>query len=801
MTAEDQIAQRQSARRLFPTGNPSDSSAGGGANVTCALSNGCSIVQSVAATTTTEGTDCSMFFYEIGPIAIPERDGNHQKTMRAKFVPSGGVPESLVSGLAVGWVHAAAVVTGTIPLTYHQAIKLPEYIPFVILRHPPGGASYSEWTKGSTTSISISVAHTNGGSEAIKIGANIGLDTDFEQEGAGCVGFGAMFCMGGGTTTMNAKVEGDLNSEADKESKHAINRGNKVSMKSGIELTTDGHFEGAAGDLFMTPSMALRTLTVLPISFDAAACAGVAEVQETEWEMLDGSTEGTELYGALSDYVETAEVMDTFDGASSSKEEMAGIVGQASNSDAWNAVAVHTLYDVLMLRIPQLQERCLEDYCGGAAATVASSGQGSWGGEYSFWPSVSSMAVVRALPTEASVEALCGTTSDDCSGYTVDPTEDETSQDNRVMRMLASYEGIKGWKRTVELNDHLKARALASNKAKGAQLFATSLLTGQGVAFTTPVDEEAFSTLDFAYDRAKMDEKNRKAVNAAMTGPFSGLDISTNKLLDDHFDDFAKVDRLGSMQRLSGAGSFLNDNIPDAGMRDGLDSAAGAAKELGRVASEESKLTTALASATDGASASSSISAVMHGGDQVLQGFAAPENYIGLGAAAAGSHGVGTGVSQAKILSESLYGSASKAGASKFAADETYAALDPAMHPEGYAANADASVVAFSGGGGDMHFEYSSSTSAHLSLTFSRAAEWEPASGGIEVEMNLFALTTGFSFNVAPKLSLEIETEDEVEQETETTCNVLFGDTSIASVLLSGAIIIATTPSDSAVEI
>ena len=147
LTAEDSVAFSQEERAIDEA-----TSCGDGTSCTLACDGGTSNAYGVS--------------YAI-KLAMPEQLAPHNKYLHATFQPDGdGLPETLTS-------HSvqAVVIEGDIPLSAKETIKLPEYIPFMILRDPPGSLSSSSWTKETSSAAGLSVEMEDSGT--YMLGANV----------------------------------------------------------------------------------------------------------------------------------------------------------------------------------------------------------------------------------------------------------------------------------------------------------------------------------------------------------------------------------------------------------------------------------------------------------------------------------------------------------------------------------------------------------------------------------------------------------------------------------------------------
>ena len=245
----------------------------------------------------TVGSDkgtAGVFAYVIGRINGPVREAPHRRMARARFAPlDKGVPVPMQVGLQTAWAMASIVVTGEVPLTFHEAIKLPEYVPFVILRNPPGDGSTTTWSKGSSTEMQIAVSVENGRGDKWELDGHVGFEHEFTAEVGTFAGIGAGVQFNVESKIGAVTVMGKTGGEWSWSRAQALNRGNKVTLTAGVSYTTssgDMGMTGVSGDLFITPSVAIRSLTVLPILFDPAKCAGYEEPTYQNWELIDGGT-------------------------------------------------------------------------------------------------------------------------------------------------------------------------------------------------------------------------------------------------------------------------------------------------------------------------------------------------------------------------------------------------------------------------------------------------------------------------------------------------------------------------------
>ena len=129
------------------------------------------------------------------------------------------------------------------------------------------------WEKGSTADLNLAVSVENGDAQKWEVDGYVGFTKDFGTNIGTFVGVGA-----GVELQMEAKVlEGTI--KAGTGGEWSNSRAQVVSNGNGVTLTAQVSYEvgggdpdegltGVAGDVIVTPSVAIRTLLVLPIIFN-----------------------------------------------------------------------------------------------------------------------------------------------------------------------------------------------------------------------------------------------------------------------------------------------------------------------------------------------------------------------------------------------------------------------------------------------------------------------------------------------------------------------------------------------------
>jgi len=456
----------------------------------------------IAGKTTRAG---SLYQERITALGSPERYTPYQKILRYSFTPSletHFLPDAAQQAmLATDQEEVAIIVTGLVPLTANQAIKLPEYVPFVILRDPPGDASFSTWHKGSTLSmgLDVSIEDENGNYQSQEMHG--GASLAFGKAAAVGLGIGAFVVAGVSDEMFESEIQTGYGEEMFKSTTKRWGGGNAVHFEAGVTYSTSPEYSGVYADLFVTPTLAIRTITNLPIEFnnpepaDPAQCMGKEMGEVSTWQLLDGSSESmSDVLGSEKgyrtrdrqpDYTNTAldvGFAEHSDGLLKgwpdlSKPVLKGLKVEAAEAVAdsnWNALAVHTVYDILHGRIPQLQARCFEE----------------WNNLKCNWAN-DGLSDVRTHFGAAQVHEWCGVVESSNADHdcTFVSATTETSSNLSALRLNACLEGINGWGKALRLNTDLKETAVAL----GADELVASALFDLPMSFGSVADAEAIN--------------------------------------------------------------------------------------------------------------------------------------------------------------------------------------------------------------------------------------------------------------------------------------------------------------------
>ena len=390
-----------------------------------------------------------------------------------------------------------------------------------MLRDPPGGLSTATWEKGSTSSVALTLDTSDAKGLEVAGAFGPGITGQFGMN----IGFAWGALASAGIIAAEGESEAQLGTSSEASTERAVSTGSTVSLSASMSYTTsdDAATAGLASDLFVTPALSVRLITLLPIVFDCTA--GGDEMPEvTRWEMIGG----TDLYGSLQESIDlnqaTQEGMDDALGMSIDADDPAvlqaflrGEAEQASSSNAWNAATVHSVFDVVATRIPQLQKACGEEWyrlkCSdkndeddddhkercklgdiavrakfavGRKAGGATTGGDTEGFEQYFQRNCVGKVTPFVLATDACAESKQGWEDTDEACICKKGSSEEDGKDCQELfdqsrrRLRAASRAIEGWGHALRLNDALVHEFAEAVTAK--QLFASPLLE-------EPVDE------------------------------------------------------------------------------------------------------------------------------------------------------------------------------------------------------------------------------------------------------------------------------------------------------------------------
>ena len=441
----------------------------------------------------------TVFAYEILELGLPDVESPYTKTIQAFFEPSVSDVGSadLVDLLTSEVAAASVVIVGDVPLSNFETIKLPEYVPFLILRDPPGGGSTASWEKGSSFTVAVEDSEVWGftyGAEGTYA---------FGAESAGSFPLAPL----GPEKRVNYETEAGIAGENSLGVTETTVKGRTITITAAETISTSAEIDTSSdsADLFVVPSLSVMTTRVLPIRFNETTCAGYEMSEQTTWSLLAGAfTNEKNLTETLKEYSSVQHaVVGGDDGEDNELEPIVGKVkanrltnaeryrlktlAQAAIEDdsSWNSLTVHSIVDVLAVRIPQLQARCQEEFyrllCHGSSFTY----------EGEFKDHIRDQLPEGALDSYvdevaaayASWCAFSTTTSSGltCASYAAFDADAEDFESAAIWRLEAAIMGISGWRYTLTLNEQLKdssvaltRKQLASAPTKGSNFEQTS---------------------------------------------------------------------------------------------------------------------------------------------------------------------------------------------------------------------------------------------------------------------------------------------------------------------------------------
>ena len=517
--SEDGLAFSRSSRK-YVTGGIHGKSENATLKV-CQFASGCSVpnVQSRACSVgdgecTIAGRVLNGTLYQqvFEHLQAPLRFDPYARSLNYRFIPAlEDLPgQQQQTDLTTSSTRVDIVIEGNIPVTINQAIKLPESIPFLILRDPPGGGSSATFEKGSAVSVSFDVLKTNMLGTSHSLNGAIGVEAENKGEAEGLVaplGLGA--AIGSAFDVFKFKFMFTWGLSAAVDFHWALNSGNTVFWHSSNSISTSGSsLRGTWGDTFVTPSLSIRTIEELPIRYDAENCTGVEYETVSTWQLLDG--EAASLNETLNRYKESVE-----DLAFASDAETLRNYAMASLEDSnWNAVTVHSLQDILMRRIPQLKERCREEWM---TLNCHYDTPDSW------FTDLDSHFNDRAA---AWCDSPLQPTSSDCASI-LDPVEPSWSDSRKLaeerlakLRLYVAIEGIKGWATAVRLNEELKDNAV---KLSPSQLVQSPLLDNAQALKNS--------------DEAEFEDEHEEFESAVSKAALVGAKDKATEIYDDYTTD------------------------------------------------------------------------------------------------------------------------------------------------------------------------------------------------------------------------------------------------------------------------
>ena len=314
----------------------------------------------------------------VGP---PETVAPFERVFRATYQgfipPNGGDGWDFVSRRKdQGRVHAVAIVEGERVIADGFSLKVPDFVPFLILRRPPGASSSATYKVSHSAKLQAQVTRTNkiGIETSVEVGPKVDIET---RTCAGNPLGGPHIC----TKSSDTDIKGFAKVEVGATFPFISRTGAKtlefaVALETEISTTGYAGMAGAAGDLFFSPTVSIKFAVFAVISVDDGVCFGRRDEYE-KWTLVPGDAEEDQLSGDLSpaERQARARLLARFSGGHSSVPDNLDPEGAETEfnrklalwnnvknayreeDSVWNSQTLHSVYDVLEIRIPQLQER------------------------------------------------------------------------------------------------------------------------------------------------------------------------------------------------------------------------------------------------------------------------------------------------------------------------------------------------------------------------------------------------------------------------------------------------------------
>ena len=158
------------------------------------------------------------------------------------------------------------------------SMKLPEILPTLILRDPPGSGSFSTYEKSVSNSLALTMSRVDSTGNNANVAYGFGYDNDFEL----CVGLGAASCQEAGSVKLWA--DGELS--------HSKERADASDTSSSFTNTVTETFTtsanpgnpGKPATAYLVPTISILFALSKFVKFDADTCA-VTVNEDTTWQM------------------------------------------------------------------------------------------------------------------------------------------------------------------------------------------------------------------------------------------------------------------------------------------------------------------------------------------------------------------------------------------------------------------------------------------------------------------------------------------------------------------------------------
>ena len=215
---------------------------------------------------------------------IPNTVGDFLKLFAFQYTGRQQLSEVLIDVLVRGYKN----------LGTKFSMNIPDYVPTIILRDPPGGASTSSLTQSRTESSSFSVS--KGGTDGSGGGGSV--YAGFEGSIETCVGLGAAVC------TEVASFEGGVavgGGSSNEQSWSDLQESSIETTLTETFSTSDGvDGAGAPSDRFFVPALTILVSKIDIITFNGSTCH-VNKTQDISWGLDSGQAFGSFTWRSASD--------------------------------------------------------------------------------------------------------------------------------------------------------------------------------------------------------------------------------------------------------------------------------------------------------------------------------------------------------------------------------------------------------------------------------------------------------------------------------------------------------------------
>ena len=182
-----------------------------------------------------------------------------------------------IEGTPVTQTHKAIVV-GHVAIGDKFSMKLPQFIPTLILRDPPGSASYSYYEKSTTSSTSISVSTGESVDDTEKLSAGFGVGIEMGI----CAGLGAAVCQE--TFSLDLAMDSFTSFNENKASGTNNNIFFENSVSETFKTSQYEYNPGPPATAFLVPTLSMVFSIAKFVEFDVKSCLPSVRT-DVAWEM------------------------------------------------------------------------------------------------------------------------------------------------------------------------------------------------------------------------------------------------------------------------------------------------------------------------------------------------------------------------------------------------------------------------------------------------------------------------------------------------------------------------------------